>query len=161
MADRKCEAQQGPDDYCTERAAVIIEDGHAYCDTHYRWLVEQGYDGTTRPAWVDEAYEIPPPDAPPAPKIELRCSDLVTAILQKVSTTGLPEGLLVKVAWGSIQGFIAAHDRWQRLEVPSDDRRIALWLSETEANKLLSMLAGQKGSTGRLIRQEIQDLFNS
>jgi hypothetical protein len=162
----KCEAVTGPDEVCPEIASWRREDGLLLCQAHNDYDLELNPEMVRRGVWEEFSdqlqEELRPREkhAPPSPDISLTVSDLAAAVIQKTNVTGIPEGLLVKICFVSLSRYLDAHDRWERLESDGHQKRAPLWLDRSEADKIVSMLAGQRGATARLIRQEIESLFN-
>lgn len=90
---------------------------------------------------------------------ELTIRDLHGWLLGRSSATGLPEGLLLRLAIIGVTRYLETVDRWHRLEIMEPGKAAPLWLCEPEAAKLLTMLRGQKSAEARVIRRAIQELF--
>jgi hypothetical protein len=70
----------------------------------------------------------------------------------------IDEEHLCEAASVSINQYLHARDRWDRLEI-IDPRAAPIWLSETEQAALLKAIRGQKGAELRLLRQAIQEVL--
>lgn len=164
MADPTCEAQVGEGEVCGETASWRRQDGLLLCQAHNDFDLEHGpgRNQTREGVWEDftEPDETIELVAPQPPVINLTFEDTAAFLIQKMGQTGLPEGLLAKLAAIGVQRYIEAHDRWERGENDSFVKRAPLWLDRNEADKLVAMLAGQRGTTARLIRQSIASLFD-
>lgn len=165
-ADPTCEAPVGEGEVCGETASWRRQDGLLLCQAHNDFDLEHGpgRNLTRAGVWEDfdaptEKLELVAPQPPQPPQINLTFSDTVAFLIQKMNQTNLPEGLLAKLAAIGVQRYIEAHDRWERGENDSFVKRAPLWLDRNEADKLVAMLAGQRGTTARLIRQSIATLF--
>lgn len=76
------------------------------------------------------------------------------------ASRGWPIEMLLKMACVSIVRHEEAAERWVRLEVSDPGRSAPLWLNEHEAQKLSSALKTQRGAEFRLIRQQLQQMFD-
>lgn len=161
-----CEAPVGPDETCRNVASWIVDNDGTdmrLCQEHNDYdLAHNSNPGERRGVWEDfEGGETSTLEeenrkafVPPSTTVD----DIHGWILTKVAQ-GWPEGLLWKIAGVSLRRYLEATDRWARLEY-GRDRTAPLWLDEREAKKLSAMLRGLKGSEARLIRQEIERLFD-
>lgn len=162
--DPICEAPVGPDETCQNVASwiVTVETGEMkLCQEHNDYDLQHNPEpGERRGVWEDFENAETLEDVnrkkfvPPA----LTLADFSGRVIQWIGQ-GWPEGLLIKLAIVSMNAYMAATDRWAKLEY-GRDRTAPLWLDEREAAKLAAMLRGLKGAEARAIRQTIEELFN-
>lgn len=74
------------------------------------------------------------------------------------SGQGIPEETLIKIAMISINQHFIAADRWVRLE-GGDSPSAPFWIEQREADHLLGALKGQRGTTSRVLKQALEELF--
>ena len=73
---------------------------------------------------------------------------------------GWQESTLLKMARISIVRHKEAAERWVRLEVTDPGKSAPFWLNEHEARKIAGALKGQRGTELRLLRQQLEALFD-
>ena len=84
--------------------------------------------------------------------------DLQGRIQTLASSLGCTEEHLIRICAVSLTQHWHAADRWVRLESePSPSA--PMWVNEQERDKIVAALANQRGAQNRLLREDLEKLF--